>query len=206
MVPRLPELFSKPIHINLPISHAGVFKYWIEYQDDSYKVIKGREGYFNVDPVLRVKSRTPILSGENKLNPPLEGGIVQTEETNIPLDALAVLTTVSKWMGPLSDWERHFREASERGYNMVHYTPLQQAGSSESPYSIADQIRFDQKVVGNVSREIGLSKVQDALRLAREEYGLLSLIDIVLNHTANNTPWLLEHPEAGNLSQLAALH
>ena len=30
----------------------------------------------------------------------------------------------------------------------------------------------------------------------REEWGLISICDIVLNHTANETPWLTEHPEA----------
>ena len=30
----------------------------------------------------------------------------------------------------------------------------------------------------------------------REEWGLVSICDIVLNHTANETPWLTEHPEA----------
>ena len=30
----------------------------------------------------------------------------------------------------------------------------------------------------------------------REEWGLVSICDIVLNHTANETPWLAEHPEA----------
>ena len=29
-----------------------------------------------------------------------------------------------------------------------------------------------------------------------EEWGLVSICDIVLNHTANETPWLTEHPEA----------
>ena len=30
----------------------------------------------------------------------------------------------------------------------------------------------------------------------RDEWGLISICDIVLNHTANETPWLAEHPEA----------
>jgi hypothetical protein len=30
----------------------------------------------------------------------------------------------------------------------------------------------------------------------KNEYGLLGIIDIVLNHTAGNSDWLLEHPEA----------
>lgn len=30
----------------------------------------------------------------------------------------------------------------------------------------------------------------------RDEYGLLGIVDIVLNHTASNSSWLIEHPEA----------
>lgn len=30
-----------------------------------------------------------------------------------------------------------------------------------------------------------------------EECGLLSMCDVVFNHTASNTAWLSEHPEAG---------
>jgi glycogen debranching enzyme len=29
----------------------------------------------------------------------------------------------------------------------------------------------------------------------KEEWNMLSLTDLVFNHTANESPWLLEHPE-----------
>ncbi|KAJ7583415.1 glycoside hydrolase family 13 protein [Mycena floridula] len=153
---KLPSDFSKPIHVNLPISHAGAFVYWIEYDGEKPgERVKGREGYFNIDPALRIKARTPILSPESTPLPPSKGGL----------------------------WKAHFAEAKERGYTMLHFTPLQERGSSDSPYSICS--------------DGGKAKVDEILTLAREEYGLLSLTDVVLNHTANNSSWLVEHPEAG---------
>ncbi|KAG8899597.1 hypothetical protein FRB99_006561, partial [Tulasnella sp. 403] len=197
----LPSVFSKPIQIDLPVSHAGAFVYWIEYDapGGSPERVKGREGYFNVDPVLRIKKRQPILSDDNKvLSPTAGGGSITSDYIKIPLDGLSVLTAVSKWMGTLPEWLPHLREASEKGYNMIHYTPLQQRGSSRSPYSIADQLAFDSELFEDgCSRETGVHRVAEALKAARDQYGLLSLIDVVLNHTANNSAWLVEHPEAG---------
>ncbi|KIJ55238.1 glycoside hydrolase family 133 protein [Sphaerobolus stellatus SS14] len=194
---KLPTDFSKSIHINLPISHAGAFVYWIEYDGAAGGRVIGREGYFNIDPVLRIKARSSILSQDLKPLPPVEGGKVLKEEVALPLDGLVILTVVSKWMGELSEWREYLKEASERGYNMLHYTPLQQCGESGSPYSIAEQLAFDEKLVGKVPKEEGVKKVREALKVAYEEFGLLSLTDVVMNHTANNSPWLLSHPEAG---------
>lgn len=197
---------SKPIKIDLPISHAGAFLYWVEYDSTNEtgetKRIKGREGYFNIDPILRVKKRSPILSPDHSpLAGSAGGGALTSELTNVPLDGLVVLSVVSKWMGSLTQWEPHLKEARLRGYNMLHYTPLQQRGESLSPYSIADQLGFDSELFGEGwkgTREEGAKLVKEQLRVCRDEYGLMSLTDVVLNHTANNTPWLLEHPEAGS--------
>lgn len=163
--------------------------------------MKGREGYFNIDPALRARKRAPILSKESAPLPVLSGGgAIQEEFVDVALDGLAILTVVSKWMGPLSQWKPHFQEAMERGYNMLHYTPLQQRGESQSPYSIADQMAYDNELFGpnwKGTDEEGLELVKETLKIAKEEFGLLSLTDVVLNHTANNSEWLLEHPEAG---------
>ena len=108
---RLPQHFSKPIHVDLPISHAGAFKYWVEYTGSNGERITGREGFFNIDPILKSKARSPILPEDLKILPPGEGAILSDKLVNIPLDGLAILTVVSKWMGPTEQWRPHFKEA-----------------------------------------------------------------------------------------------
>jgi glycogen debranching enzyme len=49
---------------------------------------------------------------------------------------LVIQTVIAKWMGSLSEWAPHLDTMRDRGYNMIHYTPLQQRGESNSPYSI----------------------------------------------------------------------
>lgn len=83
---------------------------------------------------------------------------------------------------------------------MIHYAPLQQRGQSNSPYSIADQLAYDRRLFPDSwkgTTEEGTLAVWDVLKLGREKYGLMSMTDVVLNHTADNSPWLQEHPEAG---------
>ncbi len=202
LLDRLPTDVSKPIQVDLPISHAGAFVYWVEYDGvgDGERV-KGREGYFNIDPALRVMKRTSMLSEKRVPLPSFSGGgAVQSEYVHLPRDGLAVLTVVSKRMGSLDQWKPHLQEAKDRGYNMLHYTPLQQRGESQSPYSLADQTAYDAELFEanwKGSKEDGQRRMKEMLKVAKVEYGLLSLTDVVLNHTANNSPWLIDHPEAG---------
>lgn len=204
---RLPTDFSKPIKIDLPISHAGAFVYWLEYDGPNGRV-KAREGYFNIDPILSTLKRTPIIDPKTLAISKQTGFVDPPQRVNIPLDGIAMLTVVSKWMGTLPEWDGHFSEARARGYNMLHYTPLQQRGESMSPYSIADQMAFDRGLFEDSykgSKEDGVARVKEVLKTAREKYGLLSLTDVVLNHTANNSAWLQEHPEAGELPYYASM-
>jgi glycogen debranching enzyme len=79
---------------------------------------------------------------------------------------------------------------------MLHFTPLQTRGESGSPYSILDQLRFDGELLKDKKSD-GVEEVNAMVKRCREDFGLLSLTDVVLNHTANNSPWLGEHPESG---------
>ncbi|THH18461.1 hypothetical protein EW146_g2524, partial [Bondarzewia mesenterica] len=199
---KLPNDFSKPIEIDLPISHAGAFAYWVEYDGkDSGSRVKGREGYFNIDPILRTRARSSILSpNSDPLSPSQGGAVLKDEYTALPLSAVSMFSTISKWMGPVSKWPEFFAEARDRGYNMLHWTPLQERGKSNSPYSIKDQLRYEPSMFDDEDgggKDGGVAKMEEIIRSAREEYGLLSLTDVVLNHTANNSAWLEQHPEAG---------
>jgi len=198
LIVRLPQDFSKPVQVDLPISHAGAFVYWVEYDGNNGERLKGRSGYFNIDPILKIKARTPILDNDLRVLPPTKGGVLKENLVNLPLDGLSILTIVSKWMGPLEDWKNHFAEAKDRGYTMLHYTPLQERGESDSPYSIRNQLKYAPNLFGSDPNESARQKrIEEILKVAHDEYGLLSLTDVVLNHTANDSPWLLDHPEAG---------
>lgn len=91
-----------------------------------------------------------------------------------------------------NDWETHLQGIGGRGYNMIHFTPLMEKGESKSPYSIYDQLKFDPFSFPNAETDVAL-----LINNMEREHGLLGLTDVVWNHTANNSKWLEEHPEAG---------
>ena len=109
------------------------------------------------------------------------------------MDALSAFSLISKFMGRYpEDWKKHLKGVSQRGYNMVHFTPLVERGDSNSPYSIYDQLGFDPTIFPNGEKDV--AQMIDEMET---DYGMLGMTDVVLNHTANNSKWLEEHPEAG---------
>jgi glycogen debranching enzyme len=145
------------------------------------------------------------------------GYFVVDPELSYSPDGLACQTYVTKLLGPLSEWKERLRTAVECGYNMVHLTPIQQLGSSRSAYSISNQLRIDssylppgysssEKTVSyrnseGKSKELKVDQsyveVRQIIKDMHKNWGLLAMVDVVWNHTSFDTPWLLQHPEAG---------
>lgn len=178
MARRLNPSFHESIKIDVPVHSAGAFEFYCSYtplppfttgKPDTPKPTRTETHYIDVSPALHV------------------------DKSPLPLDAISIISVLSKFMGKYpSDFYRHLRGISERGYNMVHFTPLMMRGESNSPYSIYDQHAFDKTVFPN-----GEKDVAELVANMEHQYGLLSLTDVVWNHTANNSKWLEEHPEAG---------
>lgn len=111
----------------------------------------------------------------------------------LPLGSLSIFSVVSKFLGRYpDDWNRHLVGIAKRGYNAVHFTPLMVRGNSNSPYSLFDQMRFDPDTFPRGETDVAKLVVR-----MEKEYGLLAFTDVVWNHTAHNSAWLQDHPEAG---------
>lgn len=84
---------------------------------------------------------------------------------------------------------------------MVHFTPIQELGDSKSAYSLRHQLKpnpdfHDVQVNGKIANKATFESIEKVIKKMRTEWGVSSICDIVLNHTANESDWLQEHPDA----------
>ncbi|KAI9485861.1 MAG: glycogen debranching enzyme [Benjaminiella poitrasii] len=168
-------------YCDIVLDRPGAYEYKVEYTDKKQTKMANM-GYVIAEPRIQLPHPT------------------QQDEL-LPLDGLMILSMVPKWMGPITQWENLINEVEYAGYNMIHFVPLQKRGVSNSPYSISDQLAFDDDVFEEKDRqksnEERIAIVQDAIAKLHTKHGILSLSDVVWNHTSNSTEFLLKHPEAG---------
>lgn len=174
-----PHLLHAYCDINLDV--PGAYQYRVAYRHEG-KDVTSQTGYVIAEPRIKLPSKDK----SNSL---------------LPLDGLVILSMVPKWMGPITEWQSLLDTVEYSGYNMIHFVPLQKRGVSNSPYSISDQLAFDDDVFDPKDRKKSnkerLAIVQKAIGNIHEKHGILSLSDVVWNHTSNSTEFLLHHPEAG---------
>ena len=175
---RLHPDFNRTLEIDIPIVSAGAFAFYTTYTP--------LPDFSTSSSAVPKPTRTKTYYIDVSPNLTLNG-------THVPIDALSIFSVLSKSMGKYPrDYEKHLKGIGQRGYNMVHFTPLMQRGESNSPYSIYDQHAFDSLCFPN-----GEEDVAHMIETMETQHGLLGLTDVVWNHTANNSKWLEEHPEAG---------
>jgi glycogen debranching enzyme len=176
------------IEVGAPaIDIAGSFSYYLEYQNSDKKLVRTSPRTFNVEPII-------------KLN-----------DTIIPSNALVIQTYITKLLGPLERWSSVLKTSSDTNYNLIHFTPIQQLGESNSSYSLYEQLSISDGLFPNekLDQPTKEKRLQEILQSLREQHRIMSMSDVVWNHTvsfiffyhltqkANNSPWLRDHPESG---------
>ncbi|GMM31571.1 bifunctional 4-alpha-glucanotransferase/amylo-alpha-1,6-glucosidase [Martiniozyma asiatica (nom. inval.)] len=166
--------FYEDTYIDLPVYKPGSYAYYFTYnkldENDDEQECQSCNYYFVVPPSL-------FINGEY-----------------VTLNSVTMQSVISKWVGNDldKDWPALFEHVKNKGYNMIHFTPLQERGESNSPYSIYDQLTYDPAIFKN-----GTDDVQSMVETLEKDYGILSMTDIVLNHTANNSQWIRDYPDVG---------
>ncbi|XP_038048621.1 glycogen debranching enzyme-like [Patiria miniata] len=149
---------------------AGAFQYYFTHGTSN---APQGSGYFVVDPTLKLTSDTDILE----------------------LDCITLQTVLTKCLGPLSEWEQRLATARETGYNFLHFTPIQELGASNSSYSIRDQHKLNPLFTSKGQQPVSNDDISALVVKLQYDWGMLSLCDVVWNHTSFDSPWLIEHPE-----------
>ena len=115
-----------------------------------------------------------------------------------PLNGLCMQTMIVKCMGPLSNWENHYELAASLKYNCIHLTPVSKLGKSNSAYSIRDQLCLAKSIFPNHhTPSENITTLAAFIKRMEHDLGVLTIADVVWNHTASDTNWLIDHPEAG---------
>ncbi|CAG2168340.1 unnamed protein product, partial [Oppiella nova] len=112
----------------------------------------------------------------------------------LDLNAIQCQTVLTKSLGQFETWKSKLEVAYKTGYNMVHFTPIQELGGSNSSYCLSDQLKLN-PIFSSKDKEYTFDDISEFTEWMRKEWQILSLTDIVLNHTANESPWLQTHPE-----------
>ena len=95
-------------------------------------------------------------------------------------------------VGPMADWQDHFKRAKKMGFNWVYINPLQYSGFSGSLYSIKDYYKINPIFLkGRMSEENQVHNMIHRAHLA----GMKVMFDLVINHTAIDSVLVEQHPD-----------
>lgn len=73
---------------------------------------------------------------------------------------------------------------------------FKELGYSNSAYSLRDQLKVNPIFTPpNASKPVDWTDVEEFIHFLEYDWSILSMADLVYNHTSNDSPWLHKHPE-----------
>ncbi|MQX37922.1 alpha-amylase family glycosyl hydrolase [Roseospira navarrensis] len=95
--------------------------------------------------------------------------------------------------GPLSRWHEHFARIRRMRFNWIYVNPIHYPGFSGSLYAVKDYHALH-PLLDDGSGRSAADQIREMLDAAHE-HGLKVMLDLVVNHTAKDSPWVDEHPD-----------
>lgn len=96
-------------------------------------------------------------------------------------------------VGAIPHWEEHLPRIAAMRFNWVFLNPIHQPGGSGSLYAVRDYYRLNPLFQGE-SQKLPDELLRGFLQQA-EKHGLKVRMDLVVNHTAKDSPLINEHPD-----------
>jgi starch synthase (maltosyl-transferring) len=95
--------------------------------------------------------------------------------------------------GALTRWRPHLERARKLGFDWVFMNPFHQSGFSGSLYSVQDYYAVDRRLIDPAGGD-PFAQLAQVIAWCRE-LGLRPMMDLVINHTAIDSPLVIEHPD-----------
>jgi len=96
-------------------------------------------------------------------------------------------------VGPVGKWQEHLPRVAGLRFNWVFLNPFHQPGASGSLYAVKDYYRLN-PLFRDHSQEAPEELLRRFLAQAKQR-DLSVMMDLVVNHTAKDSPLVQEHPE-----------
>ncbi len=96
--------------------------------------------------------------------------------------------------GSMDRWRAHMERARDMGFNWIFINPFHSPGFSGSLYAIKDYYGINPRLLNAESPAAPLDQLRSMLNDARS-LGLHPMMDLVINHTAIDSPLIDEHPD-----------
>lgn len=110
------------------------------------------------------------------------------------IDAVVVYNLFPRLVASLNLWVQHLERIADMGFNSIYLNPFQQTGSSRSLYAIKDYYRLNIEFLPEGMDIDDFTPIRKFIKSC-ENYGIDVFMDLVLNHTANESVLIKQYPQ-----------
>ncbi|MFP4163772.1 MAG: alpha-amylase family glycosyl hydrolase [Chitinispirillaceae bacterium] len=94
----------------------------------------------------------------------------------------------------IDDWSTHLDDIEKMNFNAVYVNPFHEVGGSNSLYAVKDYFKLNPQLLPPRARKNNFTPLKQFLAECRKR-GMDVHMDLVINHTANESVLIKEHPE-----------